>query len=221
MLLLLLFTLLFSFLNVATSTSFDLGQVAFVILSQSGPRHEPISAETRLRLTTALNGDGVTEPQVFDLINDFPGPGGWTIFPLLPLLDKVARPETKWFAFLHETTEVNPELLREVLSRYESDYGIFLGRALREQDNVFPDSVPGFLISKDLFDNLLVYYEEGRFSSFLGVVHDGPFFVSAASKHLASFLEDDARFCVAGDAENCAMYPREVPCKKTTEDATR
>jgi hypothetical protein len=43
--------------------------------------------------------------------------------------------------------------------RYQSDYGIFVGRALREGEVEFPDVLPGFLISKDLFDNLLMYHQ--------------------------------------------------------------
>jgi hypothetical protein len=116
---LLILILLSNLLAVAFSSN-DLNQAVFVILSQRSHRHINIAQETREKLKTNLLADGVKEPLIFDLHNDWQMSGGWTIFPLLPKLERVARPDTKWFAFLHEASEVNLEIFKEVLSKYES-----------------------------------------------------------------------------------------------------
>ena len=107
-------------LAVAFSSSDDLNQVVFVILSQKSRRHVNIAQETREKLTSKLLEDGVEEPLIFDLHNDWQMAGGWTIFPLLSQLERVSRPDTKWFAFLHEASEVNLKVFKEILSKYES-----------------------------------------------------------------------------------------------------
>ena len=99
---------------------FDLSEVAFVVLSQPTERHVKISLETREKLASNLKEAGVVQPQVFDLQFHFPGNGGWTIFPLLEKVEKVSTSTTKWFIFLHETSEVNLEILKTILSKYES-----------------------------------------------------------------------------------------------------
>ncbi len=65
-----------------------------------------------------------------------------------------------------------------------------------------------------------LFRQEGKFAPFQRVTHDAAYFVSVAARHLASFLENDDRFCV-GYAEDCAIYPRKVECKTSKEEATR
>ena len=107
-----------TFVNVAQS--FDLSEVVFVVLSQPTERHVQISTETREKLASNLIEAGVEEPQIFDLQSHFSGNGGWTIFPLLDQLEKVSKSTTKWFTFLHETSEVNVDILKSVFSKYDS-----------------------------------------------------------------------------------------------------
>ena len=206
--------------SLAVTFSYDLNQVVFVILSQTGRRHEKIGQETREKLTKVLIDDGVEKPQIFDLHRDWRMTGGWTIFPLLPLLDQVSKPNTKWYAFLNEASEINLPVFKEVLSQYTSDYGIFVGRSLKEHTIDFPDALAGFLMSKELLSNLLVEHNEHKFEILQRVTHDATFFLSVAIKHLASFLENDSRFCTTFE-KDCAIYPRNVSCKTSKEAATR
>ncbi len=116
---LLTFILICNLLAVAFSSN-DLNEVVFVILSQRSRRHVSIAQETREKLTSKLLEDGVQKPLIFDLHNDWQMAGGWTIFPLFSELERVSKPDTKWFAFLHEASEVNLEIFKEILSKYES-----------------------------------------------------------------------------------------------------
>ena len=75
--------------------------------------------------------------------------GGWSIFPLLPALNKYTE-ESKWFIFLAENSRVNLKNLDQTLSRYQSDYGIFLGHALNNLEILHPDYSSGFAISTEL-----------------------------------------------------------------------
>ena len=211
---------LFLLSSLAVTYSYDLNQVVFVILSQTGRRHEDIAQETREKLTKVLREDGVEEPQIFDLHNDWRMTGGWSIFPLLPLLDQVSKPGTKWYVFLNEASEINVPVFKEVLLQYTSDYGILVGRSLKDHNVEFPDALAGFLMSKELLSNLLVEHNERNFEILQRVTHDAAFFLSVAIKHLASFLENDPRFCISFE-DGCAIYPRDVSCKTSKEAATR
>ena len=83
-------------INLSLALTCDLSQVVFVIMSQTGRRHVTIAEETRENLSKKLIEDGVKEPLIFDLHNDWKSiAGGWTIFPLLEHLEKISGPETK------------------------------------------------------------------------------------------------------------------------------
>ena len=65
--------LLFVFLTftIVSCLSYDLGQVVFVILSQSNWFHARQGDIQRERLKTQLTEDGVKEPLIFDLHKDW------------------------------------------------------------------------------------------------------------------------------------------------------
>ena len=65
--------LFFDFLTftIVSSSSYDLGQVVFVILSQSNWFHARQGDIQRERLKTQLTEDGVKEPLIFDFHNDW------------------------------------------------------------------------------------------------------------------------------------------------------
>ena len=150
--------------------SYDLGQVVFIVMSQSHKHHAGIGDETKQKLMEKLQQDGVTSPQVFTQHEDLPLHGGWTIFPLLPTLKSVAKSDTKWFAFLHESAVLNLTLFKSILEKYKTDYEIFVGRALVDHSSTiihhfdssklaYPDFKAGFLISKRLVDSLVKQLE--------------------------------------------------------------
>jgi len=159
-------SILTSFVLTSTTTTYDLSNVVFVILSQPQKYHATIADETKEKLMTNLRKDGVQNPQVFSLHKDLPLHGGWTIFPLLAPLNKISRPETKWFAFLHEAAEVNLDLFKTIVSKYKSDYEIFVGHSLTDLESsvthhydpsgelAYPDFKAGFLLSKNLANSL-------------------------------------------------------------------
>ena len=151
--------------------TYDLSKVVFVIVSQPQKFHTEIADETKEKLWENLKKDGVESPQVFTLHNDLPLHGGWTIFPLLPTLNKISNSETKWFAFLHEAAEINLDLFKAIPAKYSSDYEIFVGKALVDRDSsiihhfdssglAYPDFKAGFLLSKLLVDSLAKRIDE-------------------------------------------------------------
>ena len=141
---------LFITFNVFVSTlAVDFNQVVFVILSQSDSHHAKISEETKTILIESLIKENVSNPKVFDLHNDWTVSGGWSIYPLLPSLNELSI-DSKWFVFLAENSRVRLDVLNGILSRFSSDYGIFLGHVLNNMDVPYPDFAAGFVLSKEL-----------------------------------------------------------------------
>lgn len=108
----------------------DLGDVVFTILSQPQERHADIASRTKEDLVQKLVKHGLVSPQVFTLHQDLPHHGGWTIFPVLTNLAQLAREGTRWFIFLHESSEVELDLLKKVLAKFNQDYEFFVGKAI-------------------------------------------------------------------------------------------
>jgi hypothetical protein len=84
-------------------------------------------------------------------LQDLPVKAGWTVFPPLPLLHKYFPPDVvKWFVFVDELSVVRPNTLSRVLSKFKTDYGIFIGHALNHKSDTFPDDKAGFAMSSAL-----------------------------------------------------------------------
>lgn len=133
-----------------STLAIDFNEVVFVILSQSDSHHAKISDETKTILTESLIRElNVTNPKVFDLHNNLTVTGGWSIYPLLPSLNSFAN-EAKWFVFLAENSRVRLNVLADILSRFTSDYGVFLGHVLTNMDVPYPDFAAGFVMSQEL-----------------------------------------------------------------------
>ena len=79
-----------------------LNSVAFVIMSQPFKLHSEIAKETETKLENMLKKDGVENPFVLTLHKDLGKVGAWTIFPILPDLEKIPKVFKRigWFAFL-------------------------------------------------------------------------------------------------------------------------
>ena len=106
------------------------------------------------------------------------------------------------------------------LMNMSTDYGIFLGKSLRENSFEYPDPLAGFSISRELFNNLLIEHNEFKFLRLQQVTHFSTYFLAGAVYQLASFLENDERFCTQY-AEECAIYPKDVSCETSQEKAER
>ena len=87
--------------------------------------------------------------------------GSWSIFRLLPMLESASDSNTKWFTFLPVQTGVNLVLLKQIFSRYESDYGIFLTH--QKPDTLYPNFSTGFILSRQLVRDLYFDMKEGRY----------------------------------------------------------
>ena len=101
-----------------------------------------------------------------------------------------------------------------------TDYGIFLGKSLKENSFEYPDPLAGFAISRELFNNLLIENSEFKFLQLQQLTHFSTYFFAGAIYQLASFLENDDRFCTQY-AKECAIYPKDVSCKTSQEKAER
>ena len=100
----LFFFFVFTFTSSTTSaTSANvLNGVAFVILSQPFKLHSEIAKETKSKVEKMLKKDGIENPFILTLHEDLDKLGGWTIFPILPDLEKIPKvfKKIRWFAFL-------------------------------------------------------------------------------------------------------------------------
>ena len=152
-------------LNISAVCSHFLDRTGFVIMSQRG--HDTRAENTREELRNALRTDGVKDPHIKLLHKDLPYHGGWTVFPILaPLLDDYAD-LIDWFVFLDEVSAVDPKILTKLLSAYDSDRNVFLGKALQDQDSViihhynqnldfkYPNFAASFVLSARLVDTIV------------------------------------------------------------------
>jgi hypothetical protein len=77
------------------------------------------------------------------------------------MLESAAKPDTKWFVFIPERSGVNLKHLTPILSRYPSDYGIFL--AHRKPETIYPNFATGFILSRQIVRDLYFDMNEGRY----------------------------------------------------------
>jgi hypothetical protein len=71
-------------------------------MSQPFKLHSKIAKETETKLEHVLTKDGVENPFVMTLHKNLSKVGAWTIFPILPDLEKIPKvfKRIQWFAFL-------------------------------------------------------------------------------------------------------------------------
>ena len=185
---------------------YDMSQIVFVVLSQKHPRHAAIGDVTKKTLVKNLKKWGVKKPKVFTLHKDLTITGGWTITPLMSILIEETHPRTEWYAFLDEASEVNLEILNQILLNHEAIGEFFIGHAIKDDfvtiihhhDKTglrFPDFKAGFIMSRPLVKYISKEMGKGPFALLgLPVDHsiDVPFELAKAIKLLPS--RQGARF---------------------------
>ena len=185
---------------------YDMSQIVFVVLSQKHPRHAAIGDVTKKTLVKNLKKWGVKKPKVFTLHKDLTITGGWTITPLMSILIEETHPRTEWYAFLDEASEVNLEILNQILLSHEAIGEFFIGHAIKDDfvtiihhhDKTglrFPDLKAGFIMSRPLVKYISKEMGKGPFALLgLPVDHsiDVPFELAKAIKLLPS--RQGARF---------------------------
>ena len=106
-------------------------EVVFIIASEEHNDHETCAAAvTKQKLVQSLKASNFSTENVFQLNRDIKVKATWTIFPFLPTLSRAFGTRMKWFVFISESSEVNLEILSQVLSQFKSDFGIFVGHSL-------------------------------------------------------------------------------------------
>ncbi|XP_011308975.1 beta-1,3-glucosyltransferase [Fopius arisanus] len=148
--------------------------------------------------------------------------GGWTIYPLVPILYS-KFPDAKWYFFCVENTAVKLEILTNVLSRFNSSEPVWLGHALHDAEATiihhfvsprkvsYPNLVSGFVISRVLMKEI-----RGRIHSGLPSAND---FIIDETYEFSNFVMNTGKgqrlihqseFCVT-PTSRCATYPKKFP----------
>jgi hypothetical protein len=96
----------------------DFPSVTFIVMTQRTSHHQLMGDETVNKLKQNLLENGIENANVIDLQKNIPVKGGWTYFPLFPQL-KHRFPNSKWFIFLHETSEVELDNLQQILLKFD------------------------------------------------------------------------------------------------------
>ncbi len=149
----------FNFLILYCSTSlgecFNFNEAVFVLNSQPYKHHKEVAAKTKQTLQQSLINKNFSETPVLDISQDLKIRGAWTLFSLLPFLFESFKGKVKWFVFLDEDSEVNLDVLGQVLEPFKTDYGIFLGYAIARKGVFHPDIKAGFVMSAALIADIL------------------------------------------------------------------
>ena len=98
--------------------STSMSSATFIVMTQRTNHHQLIGDETVKKLKQNLIESGIENANVIDLQKDIPIKGGWTFFPIFPQLNQ-RFPESNWFIFLHETSEVRLDILAKILSEFD------------------------------------------------------------------------------------------------------
>jgi UDP-glucose:O-linked fucose beta-1,3-glucosyltransferase len=109
----------------------DLGSLVVTILSQADGYH---SARAREKKEKWLEKLSILDQQIQAVLlaHELPVRETWTVVPLLSHLAE-HYPEASWFFFANEETDVDFELLRTALKRFDDTKVWFLGHGLKDQ----------------------------------------------------------------------------------------
>jgi hypothetical protein len=189
------------FLLTISNVFCDLSQVYFVILSQTHPRHVKIGNETKWKLEQALRQNEVSEPFKILALHESSVKGGWTLFPLLPIILENSNEDVKWFLFLSESTEIEGDNFNKMISSLNPEEELFIGRAIvtpGDPEVPYPDLRSGFAISRKLAQHLFSEWQDNR-NLIKETTWDAAYQFAKAISFLDNgpLVQHDSRFCTS------------------------
>lgn len=196
----------------------------FIVLSQDSV----MSSWAADRLSTSIADQarqlGMVPPVVYLAHQQWPDVvGTWTVFPLLPRLDKLHRDREGWFFFCDESTGVDLELLHNAVRGRASTKKHFIGHALWDQEPTiihhfedarslaYPDISAGMLLSKAAVECAAQVAQRASLNDFS---IDRQYEIA---KYLEKYcgdllLEHVEAFCLGERREGCATWtPMQAP----------
>ncbi|XP_033116105.1 beta-1,3-glucosyltransferase-like [Anneissia japonica] len=152
-----------------------ISDIVFLIRSQKDPVHLKRAKQVRYDIQQQCRIQNLGDPEILLLSEDITSSGQWTILPILPQIRKLHK-DKKWIFLSEEESRVSVLGLINVLSNYNWNEELFLGKALRDEDPTiihhfrffnnpsvffFPDFEAGWLLSAQILKSFVERWEKG------------------------------------------------------------
>ncbi|XP_071944108.1 beta-1,3-glucosyltransferase-like [Antedon mediterranea] len=149
--------------------------IVFLIRSQKNPVHLKRAEQVKDDIEQQCRIQDLGQPSVVLLSEDVGSMGQWTILPILPQIYNLHK-NRKWIFLCEEESRVSVKGLLQVLSNYNWNKKMFLGKALQDRNPTiihhfrfhddpskfsYPDFEAGWLLSKPLFKSLVERWNKG------------------------------------------------------------
>ena len=205
----------------------------FVIMSQPDQYHTKKTEECRRKLQESFASIGLESVPIVAIDDEeIPYHGAWTIFPVIFHLGNRLKFTSKWVVFLSMDSEVNLEVLENVLKNHQENH--FIGYALADKDHTiihhfsepnklrYPHFGASFIMSGSLISEISVSMaEHGRDLDWL----PKDFSIDAQYELAKGLIERNERHALKHEPllclkyeENCAIYPVSDNCNANDEN---
>ncbi|XP_078513272.1 beta-1,3-glucosyltransferase isoform X3 [Lissotriton helveticus] len=162
-------------LKQSSENALEVGEIVFVIQSQSNSYHASKAEELKHSLLTQAAELSETLPPVL-LLHQLDGhKGAWTVLPVIPEFSTSYGKNSSWIFFCEEDTKINLAKLLHTLERFNKSKDCFLGKALHDEDSTiihhyafaenptvfkYPDFAAGWALSIPLVNKLASLLED-------------------------------------------------------------
>ncbi|KAG8452839.1 hypothetical protein GDO86_004579 [Hymenochirus boettgeri] len=152
-----------------TNTTLDVGEIVFVIQSQSNTFHKKRAEELKENILKQAALISKKLPRVLLIHELEPRQSAWTIFPVVPHFADAYGKNSSWIFFCEEETTIRLQKLLMVLQRFDKSKNWFLGKALHDKESTiihhyaftenpsvfkYPDFSAGWALSTPLIKRL-------------------------------------------------------------------
>lgn len=206
--------------------------VVFTIVSQPEPYHASVAKRLKEDIDKQVQQLENRSPIIHITHEDFAGPGGWTILPLLsPLVSRYKGSDVRWILFVETHTAVRCDKLFEALGTADQQRDVmWIGYPLSDEEPtiihhfkfyeeledeggfMYPNFASGFAMRIELMEKLLHQIESGKRKLEADFSIDPSFelaqLVYGDSSDPGPILTPDLSFCIVS-GDNCATYPRQ------------
>ncbi|XP_077340223.1 beta-1,3-glucosyltransferase [Lithobates pipiens] len=152
-----------------TQIPLEIGEIVFVIQSQSNSFHEKKAQNLQENILKQAAAISKKVPPVILLHETVDNEGAWTVLPVIPHFADTYGRNSSWIFFCEEDTSVKVQKVLETLQRYDRSKNYFLGKALYDEESTiihhyafaenpsvfkYPDFAAGWALSMPLVQRL-------------------------------------------------------------------
>ncbi|XP_075448266.1 beta-1,3-glucosyltransferase [Ascaphus truei] len=152
-----------------SQTSLELGEIVFVIQSQSNSFHKKRAQALKENILKQAAEISKKLPRMLLIHEIVRNEGAWTILPVIPHFADTYGKNSSWIFFCEEEATVRLRKLLETLERFDKSKNWFLGKALHDEESTiihhyafaenpsvfkYPDFAAGWALSMPLLKRL-------------------------------------------------------------------